>query len=56
MPNSGFSHDSGHLQALTRDALDYAKQKGATDAEVEVSEGYGQTVTVRHGEVADTAM
>ena len=51
MPNTGFSHDSGRLQSLTRDALDYARQKGATAAEAEVSEGYGQTVTVRHGEV-----
>jgi PmbA protein len=51
MPNTGFSHDSGRLQSLTRDALDYARNKGATAAEAEVSEGYGQTVTVRHGEV-----
>ncbi|MEQ1772695.1 MAG: metalloprotease PmbA [Burkholderiales bacterium] len=51
MPNTGFSYDSGRLQSLTRDALDYARDKGATAAEAEVSEGYGQTVTVRHGEV-----
>jgi len=51
MPNTGFSHDSGRLQSFTRDALDYARQKGATAAEAEVSEGYGQTVTVRNGEV-----
>jgi PmbA protein len=51
MPQSGFSYDSGRLQSLTRDALDYARQKGATAVEAEVSEGYGQTVTVRHGEV-----
>ncbi len=51
MPNTGFSYDSDRLQSLTRDALDYAKQKGATAAEAEVSEGYGQSVSVRHGEV-----
>jgi PmbA protein len=51
MPNTGFSHDSGRLQSFTRDALDYARQKGATAAEAEVSEGYGQTVTVRNSEV-----
>jgi PmbA protein len=51
MPDTGFSHDSGHLQSLTRDALAYASQKGATAAEAEVSVGYGQSVTVRHGEV-----
>ena len=51
MPNTGFSHDSGRLQSLTRDALNYAREKGASAAEAEVSEGYGQTVTVRHGDV-----
>ena len=51
MPNSGFSHDSDRLKSLAQDALDYARQKGATAAEAEVSEGYGQTVNVRHGEV-----
>jgi len=51
MPTTGFSYDSSHLRSLTRDALDYAKQRGASAAEVEVSEGVGQTVTVRHGEV-----
>src|SRR5262245_6529354 len=51
MPNHSFSHDDGKLQSLARDALGYAKERGATAAEAEVSEGYGQTVTVRHGEV-----
>ena len=51
MPNTGFSHDSARLKSLASDALDYARQKGASAAEAEVSEGYGQTVTVRHGEV-----
>ncbi|HTE13797.1 MAG TPA: metalloprotease PmbA [Burkholderiales bacterium] len=51
MPNNGFTHDSGTLQSLTRNALDYARERGATAAEVEVSEGYGQTVTVRRSEV-----
>ena len=51
MPNTGFSHDSERLKSLASDALAYARQKGATAAEAEVSEGYGQTVTVRHGEV-----
>ncbi len=31
--------------------LAYAKQRGATAASAEVSEGFGQAVTVRHGEV-----
>ncbi len=51
MPNNGFTHDSATLQSLTRDALDYARERGATASEVEASEGYGQTVTVRRGEV-----
>ncbi len=51
MPTSGFTYDGSTLQTLTRDALDYARKRGATAAEVEVSEGYGQTVVVRRGDV-----
>lgn len=51
MPNSGFTHDSGKLLSLASDMLAYARERGATAAEAEVSEGYGQTVTVRLGEV-----
>ena len=51
MPNTGFTHDSSKLLSLTRDTLAYARERGATAAEAEVSEGYGQTVTVRLGEV-----
>ncbi|MCR4303489.1 MAG: metalloprotease PmbA [Gallionella sp.] len=31
--------------------LEYARQRGASSASVDVSEGFGQSVTVRHGEV-----
>mgnify|MGYP002629305842 CR=1 FL=1 len=51
MPNTGFTYDSGRLLSLARDTLAYARERGATAAEAEVSEGYGQTVTVRQGEV-----
>ena len=51
MPNNGFTHDSDKLLSLTRDTLAYAKSRGATAAEAEVSEGYGQTVSVRLSEV-----
>ena len=51
MPNNGFTHDSDKLRSLTSDALAYARERGATATEAEVSEGYGQTVTVRCGEV-----
>ena len=51
MSKNGFTYDSGTLQSLTKDALDYARSRGASASEVEVSEGFGQTVTVRQGEV-----
>jgi len=51
MPDNGFSHDSAKLKSLAQDVLDYARKRGATAADTEVSEGYGQTVTVRLGEV-----
>ncbi len=51
MPDNGFSHGNAKLKSLARDVLDYASGRGATSAETEVSEGYGQSVTVRCGEV-----
>jgi PmbA protein len=44
-----FSHDQ--LKQMARDVLDYAVKRGASAAETEVSEGTGQTVTARQGEV-----
>lgn len=46
-----FSHSADSLRNIAQDMLDYAKQRGASSASVEVSEGFGQAVTVRHGEV-----
>jgi len=46
-----FSNSSDTLRNIAQDMLDYAKHKGATAASVEVSEGFGQSVTVRQGEV-----
>lgn len=51
MPGSHFSYDADRLRQLARDVLDYAATRGASAAETEVSEGAGQTVTVRRGEV-----
>lgn len=51
MAQSRFSHDPGILKTLAADALSHAKAKGASACEAEVSDGYGQTVTVRKGEV-----
>jgi PmbA protein len=51
MPDSHFTYNADRLRQLARDVLDYAAQRGAGAAETEVSEGVGQTVTVRRGEV-----
>jgi PmbA protein len=48
---SRFSHTDATLRHIAQDMLAYAKQRGATAASAEVSEGFGQAVTVRHGEV-----
>ena len=45
-----FSHSTDSLRNIAQDMLAYAKQRGASAASVEVSEGFGQGVTVRHGE------
>jgi PmbA protein len=46
-----FSHTADNLRNIAQDMLDYAKQRGASASSAEVSVGFGQTVTVRHGEV-----
>ena len=46
-----FSHSADTLRQVARDMLEYAKHQGATACVVEVSDGFGQAVTVRHGEV-----
>ncbi len=51
MSEHRFSHTDDVLQQIARDVLDHARRQGATAAETEVSEGFGQTVTVRRGEV-----
>lgn len=47
----GFSYTAQALSDLVRQVLDQARAAGATSAEVEISEGSGQGVTVRHGEI-----
>ena len=51
MPDTRFSYGLDQLKAFARDVLRYAAEHGASAAETEVSEGFGQTITVRHGEV-----
>jgi PmbA protein len=46
-----FTHSDAKLKALAADVLAHASARGATAADTEVSEGFGQTVTVRQGEV-----
>ncbi len=45
-----FSQTPEHLRNLAAQVLDIAKRQGATAVEVEVSEGFGQNVTIRLGE------
>ena len=49
----GFSYSPEALRQLAQDVLDHAAKIGATACEVDVSEGMGQSVTVRRQE-ADT--
>ncbi len=51
MAQARFSHDPQTLKSIVADALAHARAKGASACEAEVAEGYGQTVTVRKGEV-----
>lgn len=51
MAEQRFSHDFSTLQQLARDVLAHARLKGASACEVDVSEGFGQSVSVRCGEV-----
>ncbi len=44
-------HSADSLQQLAADIIRYARQQGASASATEVSEGFGQTVTVRQGAV-----
>ena len=51
LSESRFSHPLETLQQFAKDVLAHAKKAGASDCEVDVSEGFGQSVTVRCSEV-----
>ncbi|BBO19752.1 metalloprotease pmbA [Candidatus Desulfobacillus denitrificans] len=51
MSSQGFSFSQDSLRAMAQDILDHAKSRGASACEADVSEGYGQSVTVRMGAV-----
>ncbi len=46
-----FAYSAADLETIAADVLVRAKENGATDCEVEISEGFGQTVSVRKQEV-----
>jgi PmbA protein len=46
-----FTHSQDQLRQIAEDVLRFAKEKGASDAAVEVSEGQGLSVTVRKGNI-----
>ena len=48
---SDFGYTQDNLRNLAQDVLTHAKKVGATACEVDVSEGYGQSVSVRKAEV-----
>lgn len=51
MSGQGFGFTPDALRDLAQLVLDYARSRGATATEVDVSEGFGQSVGVRHREV-----
>ncbi len=51
MSQQGFSYNQDRLRALARQVLDHARAIGASACETDVSEGLGQSVTVRKGAV-----
>ena len=51
MSESHFAHGDDKLRQIARDVIDYAMKHGASAVETEVSDGFGQTVTVRQREV-----
>jgi PmbA protein len=48
---TGFAHRTEQFQQIVEDALQLARQLGASDAGAEVSEGVGLSVSVRNGEL-----
>jgi len=51
MSNPVFTHTQDQLRELAQNVLRFAKEKGASDASVEISEGNGLSVTVRKGKI-----
>ena len=48
---SRFSHSQSDLRQVVHDVVAYAKARGASASEAEISEGFGQSISVRRGAV-----
>src|SRR5574337_21147 len=51
MSSQGFSYTRDQLREMAQDVLKFARKRGASACGTDVSEGFGQTVSVRKGEV-----
>jgi len=51
MSAPGFSFTQAQLREIASDILKYAAKRGASDCATDVSEGFGQSIAVRRGEV-----
>ena len=51
MTTSAFTYSQDHLKEIASDVLRFAREKGGSDAVVEISEGQELSVTVRKGKV-----
>jgi PmbA protein len=51
MSNSVFTNSQDQLKQLAEDVLRFSREKGASDAAVEISEGHGLSVSVRKGKI-----
>ncbi|MCB2459618.1 hypothetical protein KQ708_15875, partial [Listeria monocytogenes] len=51
MNDNAFTHTQDQLKQLARDVLAFAREQGATDAAVEISEGSGLSGSVRKGNI-----
>jgi PmbA protein len=51
MADNRFSFSQDNLKTIAEDILKFARKRGATACEVDVSEGFGQSVSVRRDEV-----
>ncbi len=49
--NAGFSYTQSRLQEIAADILKAARKRGASACELDISEGFGQSVSVRMGAV-----